>query len=159
MSQFKDGTETIPDQRELVKTLPVREGAYGVLVKDNQVLMCHTTSGKRIIINFPGGAIDAGEDPEQALLREFEEESGGKVRVLRHLASSDGLYVNPDYPKNRLLCHYFLVAEVAPLHLRGNNADVERLEWFSLSALPFERMLDVDAKFCRTLRSLLEEKL
>jgi 8-oxo-dGTP pyrophosphatase MutT (NUDIX family) len=155
MSQFKDRPPTISAPRDLILTLPIREGAYGVLVKDDQVLMSHTVSGNRTIINFPGGALDAAEAPEQALLREFEEETGGKVRVLRHLASSDGLYVNPDYPKNRLLCHYFLVAEVATLQLSGNNADVERLEWFSLSALPFERMLEVDATFCRSLGALL----
>jgi hypothetical protein len=38
MSQFKDRPPTISAPRDLILTLPIREGAYGVLVKDDQVL-------------------------------------------------------------------------------------------------------------------------
>ena len=146
---------SIKHSEQLILSLPIREGAYGVLIRAGCVLLSHTVSGTRTIINFPGGALDRGESAEQALIREMREEAGGSVAIIRHLSSSDGKFVNPDYPTNRLLCHYYLVAEVEPLDLTGNSGDVQKLEWFPLSKLPFERMLDVDAEFCRALPQLL----
>jgi ADP-ribose pyrophosphatase YjhB (NUDIX family) len=117
--------------------------------------MTHTKSGNRIIINFPGGGLDGKERPEDAVVREFEEESGDAVEIVRHLFSSDGTYVNPDYPNNRMQCHYYLVRAALPLKLRGTADDITSLEWFPLTALPFERMLEVDADFSRALPRLL----
>ncbi len=133
----------------------LREGVYGILIRDNSVLMSNTKSGNRIIINFPGGAVDPGENHNDALIREFEEESGDTIEVVRHLFSSDGSYINPDYPDNRLQCHYYLVQAHEPLRLQGIAADVSHVEWFLLADLPYNRMLEVDADFCKWLPQLL----
>jgi len=136
--------------------LPIRVGAYAIVLNDSgtHVLMCHTRSGSRIIKNFPGGALDQGETPHQALLREFQEE----VRVaidstsVTHLHSSDGGYVNPDYPSNRLQCHYFLVKLAGDIPLEGNGSDVAKLEWVPLVALPIEEMLEPDREVGEMVR-------
>ncbi|MBX7138400.1 MAG: NUDIX hydrolase [Oligoflexia bacterium] len=133
----------------------IREGAYAVLVRGPKVLMCHTKSADRTIINFPGGAIEAGETPQQGLLREFWEETGHSAAIQRHLFTSDGSHSNPDYPGAKLLCHYFLVEADLPDHPGGNGSDVVALEWFRLDHLPLTRMLEVDAEFCRLLPKLL----
>lgn len=139
----------------LTLSLKLREGAYGILIRDNSVLMSNTKSGSRTIINFPGGAVDPVENHEDALIREFKEESGDTIAVIGHLFSSDGLYVNSDYPNNRLQCHYYLVQAEQPLRLKGTAADVSHVEWFLLTELPYNRMLEVDADFCRRLPQIL----
>lgn len=53
----------------------------GVLIKDNKVLLARHTygSGKGMLI-VPGGYIKNNESPEQAIIREYQEETGLTVR-------------------------------------------------------------------------------
>jgi 8-oxo-dGTP pyrophosphatase MutT (NUDIX family) len=54
-----------------------RIGAYAVLRKDANILLCHlTTSGRWTL---PGGGIEPGEGPQQAMIREVTEETGLEV--------------------------------------------------------------------------------
>jgi 8-oxo-dGTP pyrophosphatase MutT (NUDIX family) len=140
------------------RLLPLRVGAYALVVNEgaNAVLMCHTTSGSRVIRNFPGGRVEQGENLKDALLREFEEEVGGKVDVatVTHFHSSDGSYINPDYPGNRMQCHYYLVQILGDIPLHGNDADVKKLEWVPLAELPKEDMLSPDIEVTNLLKEL-----
>ena len=50
-----------------------------VLLRAGQVLLCHRSPGRRWypdVWDFPGGHVEAGEDPEDALRRELAEELG-----------------------------------------------------------------------------------
>jgi 8-oxo-dGTP diphosphatase len=65
--------------------------AYGILVRDDSVLLVRSSSP--VIVPplwwLPGGGINFGESPEETLLREFEEETGLAIKspVLLHVAS------------------------------------------------------------------------
>lgn len=54
-----------------------RPSARAIIVKDGNVLLIH--SAKYDYYKFPGGGIEKGESPEEALVREVAEESGYKV--------------------------------------------------------------------------------
>ncbi|MFI5492649.1 NUDIX hydrolase [Actinoplanes sp. NPDC051859] len=70
-----------------------RIGAYG-LCRDasGQVLMAHNSrlSAFPGLWTLPGGGVEQGEDPDDTVVREFAEETGLRVRILKlHSVTSD----------------------------------------------------------------------
>lgn len=52
-----------------------RLGVYGVLLQDNKILLVYQKQGLYAgKLDFPGGGMEFGESPEEALRREFAEE-------------------------------------------------------------------------------------
>ena len=67
---------------------------------------------------FPGGKIEPGETPEEALLREIREELSAEIRIGRLLKT-----VEWDYPAFHLTLHCFLCTPVSEsLHLNEHEA-------------------------------------
>ena len=61
-----------------------RVAAYGLLKRDEKMLLCRLS--QKVGMNpgrwtLPGGGLDFGEDPENAVVREFKEETGLVVKV------------------------------------------------------------------------------
>ncbi|HTT16519.1 MAG TPA: NUDIX hydrolase [Thermoplasmata archaeon] len=56
-----------------------RLGVGGVLLLDGKVLVNRAVYRERFTI--PSGYVEVGEEPEQAVVREFQEETGVEVRV------------------------------------------------------------------------------
>ncbi len=90
------------DDEGVVAQSPVdrtRVAAYA-LVRDEagRVLLCHIAPSVGVgdIWTLPGGGVDFGESPAQAVLRELAEETGlsGQLRELREV--SDRLFTSPD---------------------------------------------------------------
>lgn len=61
----------------------VKHVVAGLLVKDDQVLICQRTRHQTMPLKweFPGGKIEPGEQPREALHRELEEELGIDAQV------------------------------------------------------------------------------
>jgi 8-oxo-dGTP pyrophosphatase MutT (NUDIX family) len=68
------------------RALPSQAGAYA-LIRDaeDRVLLVRAANGR---FYLPGGRIEAGETPEQALAREIAEECGWSVRVIEPLGEA-----------------------------------------------------------------------
>lgn len=81
-----------------------RFGAYGVFVQDSKILLTLKKSGPyKGLWDLPGGGIEFGESPEEALKREFLEEVALEVTRFEffHVATS-----NCDYHKQDQCCHF-----------------------------------------------------
>ena len=60
--------------------MPKRSAA--VLIRDGKILLMHRVkSGKEYFV-FPGGLVEPEESPEEAAIREIEEEFGKSIRLV-----------------------------------------------------------------------------
>lgn len=70
-----------------------RPAAFGVALRDGKVALVKVTKpGQGSWLDLPGGALEAGEGDEEALVREFGEESGLKVGAAGLIARADQLF-------------------------------------------------------------------
>lgn len=63
-----------------------RNRSVAIIVRDEKILMEKVHFFERDFCTLPGGGIEEGETPEQAVLRELKEETGLDGRIIRPLA-------------------------------------------------------------------------
>lgn len=93
-----------------------RPGAYACIGDGagNLLLAATTVRGEEFLL--PGGGIDAGEAPLQALHREVMEETGWRVGDVRRLGAFQRYVYMPEYDKwARKVCHIYLCRGIAKL--------------------------------------------
>jgi 8-oxo-dGTP diphosphatase len=92
----------------LDRTYRTRPGAYGVIRDGGDVLVTEQTEPVPEF-QLPGGGIDPGEGPLQALHRECLEETGWRIRVERRLGVFQRFTYMPEYDLwARKVCHVYL---------------------------------------------------
>ncbi|SMC58585.1 8-oxo-dGTP diphosphatase MutT [Polynucleobacter kasalickyi] len=90
-------------------TRPITEVAVGIILRENNdYLLANRPIGKPYAgyWEFPGGKIEQGESPHQALVRELEEELGIQV----HQSHAFGV-IEHDYPHAYVRLHLHLVKD------------------------------------------------
>ncbi len=112
-----------------------RVSIYGVLCERGRVLITETRGKNGTFLNFPGGAIDLGEAPLKALAREFDEETGLKIRPIRLLHASTLFHRGVIKPKTQLVGMYWLVERGGGRLKRGNGDDVVAVHWLPIAEL------------------------
>jgi ADP-ribose pyrophosphatase YjhB (NUDIX family) len=116
-------------------------GVYGILYKDEKLLVVNKTSGPyRNRYDLPGGGIEPQETIVQALHREFEEEVGINIQVIQ--LAGVGEYVVPSPVREHSHTqHIALIHEVSSTlessisRIKRVSDDASGAEWVSLAEL------------------------
>lgn len=67
----------------------MRPRVCGAILKGKAILMVRHRENDREYWTLPGGGVEAGETPEQAVVREMREETGLDAEVVRFLFAED----------------------------------------------------------------------
>ena len=117
-----------------MKTIEV---VAAIIIKDGQVFATQRGYGEfQGWWEFPGGKMEAGESPQEALKREIREELDAEIEVKELLET-----VEWDYPNFHLTMHCFICGLLSEsLHLNEHEAAT----WLNLENLRSVKWLPAD---------------
>lgn len=109
--------------------------ATAVIIKDNNVLLIHRLKDGLDYFVFPGGGIEEGESPEEAMIREIKEETNLDAKINKKLLEYD----NENDKRKHCL---FLITEFSgnlklggPEALKNSKQNSYILEWHNLDRI------------------------
>ncbi|MCL5745451.1 MAG: (deoxy)nucleoside triphosphate pyrophosphohydrolase [Acidobacteria bacterium] len=128
-----------------MRVIPVTVVA-ALIERDGKVLICQRKIGQRHELKweFPGGKVEPGETPPQALERELQEELGIRARSGPELER-----YRYRYPQGPLLELIFY--QVPDFSGEAQNRIFERIQWESYANLAGYDFLEGDVAFVRRL--------
>jgi 8-oxo-dGTP diphosphatase len=133
----------------------IRPAIYGVLIQGGNVLLVRAPQTFLGVVGFPGGGIEPGEAPLNALRREFVEETGLKIEPLRVLWATTGFHRSRLRPSLQMLGIYWEVRRIGgSLIPHGNGDDVDAAFFCPVHALPMADMQGVDREVVHLLAGL-----
>ena len=117
-----------------------------VILCGDEILCCQRTEHQALALKweFPGGKIEAGETPPQALSRELDEELAIKAEIGREIARILHTYQNG----NSVNLHFYLVERY---HNELQNRIFREVRWVKRAELPALDFLDADKELIRQL--------
>jgi 8-oxo-dGTP pyrophosphatase MutT (NUDIX family) len=94
---------------------------------------------KAHVLEFPAGTVGEGEEPEDAAIRELEEETGYTLEVAARLRPMGAYYSLPS--ETNKYTHVYLATPVATTRPASGDAEIERYFDMSVVVMPFEKAL------------------
>lgn len=118
-----------------------------VLVRDGRILVCQRREDQPFPLEweFPGGKIEAGEEPRTALARELDEELGITAKIGAEIASVRHAYASG----LAVELQFFVVTEFSG---EIDNRIFRQIRWAERSSLVPELFLEADRCVVRQLR-------
>ena len=117
-----------------------------LILRGDDIRCCQRTEHQALALKweFPGGKIDAGETPPQALRRELEEELGIQAEIGREIRRILHTYQNG----NSVDLHFFAVDRYEN---ELQNRIFREIRWVDRNELPDLDFLDADKELVRQL--------
>ena len=127
------------------------EVSAAMILQDGKILATQRGYGEfKDGWEFPGGKVEPGETPEEAIVREIREELGATVRPEKLVTT-----VECDYPRFHLTMHCFLcTVENGELRLLEHEA----AKWLEPGNLLSVAWLPADVEAVKKLEALLAER-
>jgi ADP-ribose pyrophosphatase len=123
------------DGRRSTREIVQRSDCIAVIaVDDNGNILLENQFRKPIekeLLEIPAGGIDAGEDPEAAVVREMREETGFRPQKLKRLG---GFYSSPGYATEYL--YLYLATDLVPDPLSAEDTAGIELVPVSVAQIP-----------------------
>ena len=125
--------------------------AAAIIVNDGKILAAQRGYGAwKDWWEFPGGKMEAGETPEEALRREIREELSAEIGVDRFFCT-----VEYDYPAFHLTMHCYLCSLMTEaLHLNEHEA----AKWLAKDELDSVKWLPADLDVIEGIRHRMAER-
>lgn len=108
---------------------PAAAGVQCLIMCEGQVLLIRNTYGPRLW-TIPGGGMQPGEQPEEAVRREVHEEVGITLGAVKFL----GLFTGSDEYRRDTV--YAFTASVRSQSHTIDPGEILEARWFSVNALP-----------------------
>lgn len=128
--------------------MEIRVAAYAVVERRGKLLLTHWRRGHLHGWTLPGGGLDPGEDPRDAVVREVYEETGLEARVGKLLGVDSRVMVREEVPEgvdpelHTIRIIYRASAKDGPLrHEVGGSSDEAR--WVPIRELRSLRTLSL----------------
>lgn len=133
------GTDIAGNKIEMdTKELAFRPAVYGIVFKNNEVLMCNQNFG----YTLPGGGIDLGETLEEALIREIKEETGYSIKKKDVVEVNTEFFQLPGSGRNCQTIRMFFLCEL--LSTAKEEIRLEKIEIVFNSKPEWVRLEDLD---------------
>lgn len=139
------------ENKEIIKRDVLKmnfNGAVAVLAvtKENKVILVkqYRAGADKELIEVPAGLIDDGETPEEAAIRELEEEGGYKAKRLEKITE---FYTTPGFTDEIIY-----VFEAFDLEKTEQNLDDD--EYIDIIEYPIDKLDELDLKDVKTMVTL-----
>ena len=126
--------------------MPAKLVAAALILRDGKLLVCQRTKYQSLPLKweFPGGKIEPGEQPRDALRRELDEELGIAARVGDEVARLHHTYGSGASIELR----FFLVEQFEG---ELENRIFRDVQWVERAALPSFDFLDADQELVKDI--------
>jgi 8-oxo-dGTP diphosphatase len=124
----------------------MRQVVAALIVRDDTVLICQRTKYQPMALKweFPGGKIEPGEEPRDALRRELDEELGIHAKIGDEVTRIKHTYRNGGAIELR----FFLVKDYEG---ELENRIFKEIVWAKLTDLPSYDFLEADVKLVKDI--------
>ncbi len=104
---------------------------YGIWICDGKILVNEEIIRGQKVIKFPGGGMDWGEGTIDCLKREWLEELGIDIEVIKHFYTTD-FFQQSAFDESQVISIYYLISANMPDKIINQVAN-ERTYWMNIA--------------------------